>query len=106
MPAPHWAEIVGWISLGVGFASALLILGNEVLLGQRQQMAVMNLVHPITALYWGPFWLLAYLTQGRKSSRRLIEVRVNRPGESGDSSPWKGWGHVREHIEEVPGRTA
>ncbi|TXF54472.1 TIGR03085 family protein, partial [Mycobacterium tuberculosis] len=27
--------------------------------------------------------------------------RVNRPGMSGDSSSWKGWGHVRWFIEEV-----
>lgn len=26
---------------------------------------------------------------------------VNRPGESGDSDPWEGWSHVREHVAEV-----
>ncbi|RXS04930.1 PPE family protein, partial [Mycobacterium tuberculosis] len=26
---------------------------------------------------------------------------MNRPGMSGDSSSWKGWGHVRWFIEEV-----
>jgi hypothetical protein len=31
---------------------------------------------------------------------------LNRPGESGDSEPWKGWSHVREFVEEVPGRAA
>jgi hypothetical protein len=31
---------------------------------------------------------------------------LNRPGESGDSSPWEGWSHVRENVEEVPGRAA
>jgi len=31
---------------------------------------------------------------------------LNRPGMSGDSKPWKGWGHVREYVEEVPGRAA
>jgi Immunity protein 52 len=28
---------------------------------------------------------------------------VNRPGVSGDSKPWEGWSHVREHVEEVSG---
>lgn len=28
------------------------------------------------------------------------------PGESGDSVPWEGWSHVREYVEEVPGRAA
>ncbi|KAB7822226.1 TIGR03085 family protein, partial [Mycobacterium tuberculosis] len=27
--------------------------------------------------------------------------KLNRPGMSGDSSSWKGWGHVRWFIEEV-----
>ena len=31
---------------------------------------------------------------------------VNPPGESGDFSPWEGWSHVREYVEEVPGRVA
>lgn len=31
---------------------------------------------------------------------------VNRPGKSGDSVPWEGWSHVREYVEEVPGRAA
>ena len=30
-------------------------------------------------------------------------VMMNRPGMSGDSEPWEGWSHVREHFEAVPG---
>ncbi|KBX57466.1 hypothetical protein I107_00333 [Mycobacterium tuberculosis OFXR-4] len=33
-------------------------------------------------------------------------IDVNRPGMSGDSSSWKGWGHVRWFIEEVPAGAA
>ncbi len=33
-------------------------------------------------------------------------IKVNRPGMSGDSSSWKGWGHVRWFIEEVPAGAA
>jgi hypothetical protein len=44
-------------------------------------------------------------------NRRLNRVQVedhnmNRPGESGDFSPWKGWSHVGENVDEVPGRAA
>ncbi|CMC93893.1 DNA methylase [Mycobacterium tuberculosis] len=35
-----------------------------------------------------------------------ITDHVNRPGMSGDSSSWKGWGHVRWFIEEVPAGAA
>ena len=31
---------------------------------------------------------------------------LSRPGKSGDSVPWEGWSHVREYVEEVPGRAA
>ena len=34
----------------------------------------MNLVHPITALYWGPVWLLAYFRRGRPTSRTAYPV--------------------------------
>jgi hypothetical protein len=38
---------------------------------------------------------------------KLVGISVlNRPGESGDSEPWEGWSHVREYVEEVPGRAA
>ena len=29
--------------------------------------------------------------------------RLNRPGVSGDSEPWEGWSHVREHTQAVSG---
>ncbi|KED07146.1 hypothetical protein P939_02629 [Mycobacterium tuberculosis KT-0045] len=35
-----------------------------------------------------------------------VDAVVNRPGMSGDSSSWKGWGHVRWFIEEVPAGAA
>ncbi|BCR70591.1 hypothetical protein [Mycobacterium tuberculosis] len=38
--------------------------------------------------------------------RRAGDEVVNRPGMSGDSSSWKGWGHVRWFIEEVPAGAA
>ncbi|CFJ32855.1 CRISPR-associated protein [Mycobacterium tuberculosis] len=39
-----------------------------------------------------------------RNMRGMIDV--NRPGMSGDSSSWKGWGHVRWFIEEVPAGAA
>ncbi len=103
---PHWLMIVSWIVLGLGFASALVILVDEVLLGYRQHMAIMNLVHPISALYWGPVWIWAYFTRGRRSShkslhheaQRLIEEnadtdQLKQEGESTDAKDVRPW-HV------------
>ncbi len=41
-------------------------------------MAVMNLVHPITALYWGPVWLWAYFRHGRESSQKVMHAEARR----------------------------
>jgi len=64
----QWYHWLSWTMLALGFASALAILVDELVLGNRQHMAVMNLVHPVTALYWGPVWVWAYFTRGRKAS--------------------------------------
>ncbi|MCE4215218.1 type III-A CRISPR-associated protein Csm6, partial [Mycobacterium tuberculosis] len=45
-------------------------------------------------------------TATRRLSHRHTHLAVNRPGMSGDSSSWKGWGHVRWFIEEVPAGAA
>ncbi len=42
----------------------------------------------------------------RRHRRHQALHPVNRPGMSGDSSSWKGWGHVRWFIEEVPAGAA
>ncbi|MEZ5100300.1 MAG: DUF4396 domain-containing protein [Thermoleophilia bacterium] len=81
--APHWAIVTGWVFLGLGFASALVILVDELVLGHRQQMWIMNLVHPITALYWGPVWLLAYLRHGRRSSIPAMQAETERLAREG-----------------------
>jgi hypothetical protein len=80
--APHWVEIVGWISLGISFSCALAIAADE-LFGSRQQMGVMNLVHPITALYLGPVWLWAYVRNGRASSLRALHSDAKRLARQG-----------------------
>jgi hypothetical protein len=33
---PQWAIVLGWIFLGLGFLSALVILFDELVLGYRQ----------------------------------------------------------------------
>lgn len=95
--------IVGWIALALGFGSALVILIDQFLLGRRQHMAIMNLVHPITALYWGPVWLWAYLRNGRTGSHKSLDeqairfdgdvAELKRKGESTDPENLSHW-HV------------
>jgi hypothetical protein len=54
---------ISWISLGIAFASALIIAVDEV--RHPQKMGVMNLVWPITALYLSVFALWGYFSFGR-----------------------------------------
>jgi hypothetical protein len=68
-----WIDALGWFCLSIAFASTLLITADILLLGYRQKMWIMNLVYPITALYWGPVALWFYLRHGRSTAKREIE---------------------------------
>ncbi len=63
----------------------------------QQQLA--NLDATIRAM------IAKYSPQTRFSTGVTVS-HLNRPGMSGDSSSWKGWGHVRWFIEEVPAGAA
>jgi hypothetical protein len=75
---PQWLTVLSWVTLGLGFASALAVLADELLLGNRQHMWIMNLVHPITALYCGPAWLWTYVRNGRKSGQKVLREQAHR----------------------------
>jgi hypothetical protein len=65
--------VVGWAALAVAFACAAAIAG-DIVRGRRQKMAIMNLVWPTSALYWGPVALWLYIRRWRR--------------EEGESSGW------------------
>lgn len=64
---PHWLWVLAIAFLGLAFLCALAICVD--LIGHPQQMAVMNVAWPITALYLGPLALLAYWKLGRAPVR-------------------------------------
>src|SRR2546426_12319924 len=85
--APDWFDLVAWAALGLGFASALVIVADIFLLGNRQHMAIMNLAFPLTALYMGPIALWAYFARGRRMSRKRMHMHPSgmHDGEPRDS---------------------
>ena len=89
--APHWFELAAWAALGLGFASALVIAADIVLLGNRQHMPIMNLVFPLSALYMGPVAVLAYFARGRRMSHRQMHMRGVEParGHEARDSWWQ-----------------
>ncbi len=60
--------VVGWVAVAVGVLSAAAIAWDIGVAGYRQQMGVMDLVWPITGLYWGPMALWLYFRRARRMS--------------------------------------
>ncbi|RPE31906.1 DUF4396 domain-containing protein [Kitasatospora cineracea] len=71
-PAP-WLEVIGWLALGSAFVSVLAITVDIVARGHRQHMWIMNVVYPVTALYWGPAAWWFHATRGRRSARPAVD---------------------------------
>jgi hypothetical protein len=74
--APSWFDLLAWGALGLGFASALVIVIDIVVLGNRQHMAIMDFVFPLTALYLGPIALWAYFARVRRMSRKRMHMHA------------------------------
>jgi hypothetical protein len=73
-PYPEWFHILAWVSLIAAFVCAFIILVDE--MRRSQKMWIMNLVWPITALYWGPVGLWAYFRIARKTTREHYQQRM------------------------------
>jgi uncharacterized protein DUF4396 len=93
--------IIGWIALGIGFACALAITWDIAVRGYRQHMAIMNLVWPITALYFGPVAVWFYVRRGRRMSHRWAHehrVDMDELMSSGDErDPRSYWAFARKN---------
>ncbi len=75
-PYPAWLHVLSWISLAVAFACALVIVLDTV--RRPQKMGIMNVVWPVTALYWGPLGLWAYFRVGRRTTKQHHQRNMNR----------------------------
>ena len=76
-----WLEVVSWISIALGFVTAGIISIDVT--AHRQKMPIMNVVWPITSLYFPliGFWL--YQTMGRP-------MAADAPAMKGERRYWKG----------------
>ena len=66
----HILTILGWCSLALAFLCAITIALDEV--RHPQNMAVMNIVWPVTALYLSVFAVWAYFRIGRGMSKEAM----------------------------------
>jgi hypothetical protein len=72
--APDWLTAVAWFYLSVCFCCAGIVAWDILVGRRRQPMGVMNVVFPVTALYFGPFALAFYLHWAR-AGRRMTSPR-------------------------------
>ena len=73
-------ETLAWISISLAFVCALWIAADEV--RHPQKMGVMNVVWPVTALYFSVFAVWAYYAVGRrkaKSSSSMSDMHDAKP---------------------------
>ncbi|HKI84370.1 MAG TPA: DUF4396 domain-containing protein [Desulfuromonadales bacterium] len=80
-----------------GLCSCIIVL--DILRGRRQQVGVMNLVWPISALYAGPLGLWAYFKLGRLSTKGAMQSAKSRGEEPpAQSKPlWQSVGLAATH---------
>jgi hypothetical protein len=62
---------LAWISIGVAFACAVVIAADEA--RHPQAMGVMNVVWPVTGLYFSVFAVWAYFAVGREKTRLAMQ---------------------------------
>ena len=71
-------KVFAWISLCIAFACALFIAADET--RRPQKMGVMNVVWPISALYFSVLAVWAYFRWGRTKTKQAMEGRHHGSG--------------------------
>lgn len=69
---------LAWISIGIAFFCAITIAVDEV--RRPQAMGIMNVVWPVTALYFSVFALWAYFALGTRKSAAAMQQKASSEG--------------------------
>jgi hypothetical protein len=84
-PYADWLDALAWLSLGLSFVCGIVILAHE--FTKPQKMFIMNLVWPITALYWSVVALRAYFRTGQRMTKAHQQQQDSEQSESEKPSP-------------------
>ena len=79
-----WLEVVAWCALASGFVSAGWLAWDISVRRYRPDMAIMGVVWPVTALYFGPLAVWGYLRFGRPYTDRWRQQH----GQAPRRAPW------------------
>ena len=74
--APIWLTILAWIYLSLCFVCAGVLVYDIFVNQRRQPMGVMDVVFPITALYFGPFAVAFYWRWARAPRRATADSQT------------------------------
>jgi hypothetical protein len=77
--APDWFELLAWVALGLGLASAPVIVADVAVLGNWQHMAIMDLAFPLTALYLRQIGMMLGFVTSWPVNRRLLRHGIKEP---------------------------
>lgn len=69
-----WLEIVSWIAIGIGILQTIIIT-IDVIRYPQNMMPIMNIVWPLTGLYFPVFGLWAYYGLGRAKGQ--MDMKMN-----------------------------
>jgi hypothetical protein len=72
---PGWLTGLAWAALAVAFASSAWVVVDIFGHGYRQKMRVMEVVWPVTGLYFGPLAVIVYRRYGRPASDHWLAER-------------------------------
>lgn len=89
MNIPGWVHTISIIALILAGISALIIV-FDILRGNRQNMWIMNIIWPLTALYAGPLAVWSDFKVGRLSTHQAMEQAKAR-GEEPESRKKPFW---------------
>jgi len=92
---PTWLTALAWTALALAFTSSALIGYDILVRGYRQRMPIMEIVWPVTALYFGPVALWGYRRFGRPASPKWLREagRDEPPGKPGWATTAVGVSH-------------
>jgi hypothetical protein len=90
---PLWLTVLSWAALALAFASAGLIVVDIYGRGYRQRRKIMEVVWPVTALYFGLAAIAGYRAWGRPATPRWQAAHGDPPDKPGYASTALGVSH-------------
>ena len=103
---PVWLTALAWAALAAAFASATWIGYDIYGRGYRQHMKIMEVVWPVTGLYFGPLAVWAYRAWDRPAAHRWQAGHGDPPPKPGYATTAVGVSHCRPGRRGKPGELA